>query len=87
MSAGAIRREQDGEALEKPKEEKVDFVETRRTSPTSRRKPPKPPQQVAAVAAAEGLPGADAPVEIPDVIPEIDLSRKVTDEADFAVRA
>jgi protein TonB len=53
---------------DKPREEKIQFAEV---------KPEEPPPP-------KGFQVLTAPVEIPDVIPEIDLSKKVTDEADFS---
>ncbi|MEW5918609.1 MAG: energy transducer TonB [Gemmatimonadota bacterium] len=69
------------QALEKPKQEKIDFVEVKKNEP----EPPKnePPPQVAAPPPPKGFQVLSAPVEIPDVLPDIDLSKKVTDEADF----
>jgi periplasmic protein TonB len=62
---------------EKPKEEKVDFVEVKKDEP-------KPPEPEKAPPPPKGFQVLSAPVEIPNVIPEIDLSKKVTDEADFS---
>jgi periplasmic protein TonB len=69
------------QALEKPKQEKIDFVEVKKNEP----EPPKnePPPQVVAPPPPKGFTVLNAPVEIPDVLPDIDLSKKVTDEADF----
>jgi protein TonB len=69
------------QALEKPKQEKIDFVEVKKNEP----EPPKnePPPQVVAPPPPKGFQVLNAPVEIPDVLPDIDLSKKVTDEADF----
>jgi periplasmic protein TonB len=79
VTAGASQQ------FEKPKEEKVDFVEVKKDEP----KPPEPekpppPDVVAAPPPPKGFQVLTAPVEIPDVIPEIDLSKKATDEADFS---
>ena len=70
---------------EKPKEEKVDFVEVKKDEhkPPEPEKPP-PPDVVAAPPPPKGFQVLSAPVEIPNVIPDIDLSKKVTDEADFS---
>lgn len=69
------------QTLEKPKQEKIDFVEVKKNEP----EPPKnePPPQVVAPPPPKGFQVLSAPVEIPDVLPDIDLSKKVTDEADF----
>ena len=73
---------------EKPKEEKIEFVETKPDEPKPEEpKPepePPPPDVVAAPPPPKGFQVLAAPVEIPDVIPEVDLTKKVTDEADFS---
>jgi len=72
---------------EKPKEEKVEFVEMKKDEPPPpKNEPPPPPPPDVAVAPPppKGFQVLTAPVEIPDVIPEIDLSKKVTDESDFS---
>jgi len=72
---------------EKPRQEKIDFVETPKDEPPPPKDeppPPPPPDVVAAPPPPKGFQVLTAPVEIPDVIPEIDLSKKVTDEADFS---
>ena len=73
--------------VEKPKEEKVEFVEMKKDEPPPPKEeppPPPPPDVVAAPPVAKGFQVLQAPVEIPDVIPEVDLSKKVTDESDFS---
>jgi protein TonB len=67
---------------EKPKEEKVDFVEVKKEEAPKPKEPP-PPELQAAPPPPKGFQVLTAPVEIPDVLPDIDLSRRVTDEADF----
>ena len=72
---------------EKPKEEKVEFVEMKKDEPPPpKNEPPPPPPPDVAVAPPppKGFQVLTAPVEIPDVIPEIDLSKKITNEADFS---
>lgn len=73
------------QALEKPKAEKVDFVEMeKREEPKQEpEKAPPPPEVTVAPPPPKGFQVLTAPVSIPDVIPDIDLSQKVTDEADF----
>lgn len=75
---------------EKPKEEKIDFVEVKKDDPKppepDKPPPPPPPDMVAAPPPPKGFQVLQAPVEIPNIIPEIDLSKKVTDEADFSGR-
>jgi periplasmic protein TonB len=73
--------------LEKPKAEKVEFVKMEKKNeppPKEEPKPPPPKQEiVAAPPPPKGFQVLTAPVKIPDVLPDIDLSKKVTDEADF----
>ncbi|MCC6317683.1 MAG: TonB family protein [Gemmatimonadaceae bacterium] len=73
-------------AFEKPKQEKVDFVEVKKDEPPPPKDepPPPPPDVVAAPPPPKGFQVLTAPVEIPDVLPDIDLSKKMTDEADFS---
>lgn len=72
------------EAIEKPKAEKVEFVEMKKEEPPPpENKPPPPPEIVAAPPPPKGFQVLTAPIKIPDVLPEIDLTKKVTDEADF----
>jgi protein TonB len=69
-------------------QEKIEFVETPEDTPEpdvpEPEPPPPPPDVVAAPPAPKGFQVLQAPVDIPDVIPEIDLTRKVTDELDFS---
>jgi protein TonB len=72
---------------EKPKQEKIDFVEMKKDEPPPPKnepKPPPPPDVVAAPPPPKGFQVLTAPVEIPDVIPDIDLTKKATNEADFS---
>lgn len=71
---------------DKPKEEKVDFVEVKKDEPKPPEpdKAPPPPDATVAPPPPKGFQVLSAPVEIPNVIPDIDLSKKVTDEADFS---
>ncbi len=77
------------QVLEKPKEEKVEeikFVETPKDEPPppEPEKAPPPPDVTVAPPPPKGFQVLTAPVTIPDVIPDIDLSKKVTDENDFS---
>jgi len=66
-------------AVEKEKvEEKVSFVEVKKDEPP----PPKPPP-MEAPPPPPGFQVLTAPVNIPNVLPDIDLSAKITNEADF----
>jgi len=72
---------------EKPKEEKVEFVEIPKDEPPPPKEeapPPPPPDVTVAPPPPQGFQVLQAPVDIPDVIPDIDLSKKVTDAADFS---
>ena len=71
---------------EKPKEEKVDFVEVKKDEPKppEPEKAPPPPDATVAPPPPKGFVVLSAPIDIPNVIPDIDLSKKVTDEADFS---
>lgn len=63
--------------------EKIDFVEVKKDEPP----PPEekaPPPDVAVAPPPKGFQVLAAPVSIPDVIPEIDLSKALTNEADFS---
>ena len=59
-------------------EEKVNFVEVKKDEPP----PPKPPPQEAPPP-PPGFQVLTAPVNIPNVLPDIDLTQKITNEADF----
>ena len=67
-----------GQKKEK-REEKVDFVEVKKDEP-----PPPKIKQPELVIPPKGFQTLTAPVNIPDVLPDIDLSKKVTNEADFS---
>ena len=72
------------EALEKPKAEKVDFVTVKKDEPPPPKEAPKPPPDVVMKAPPpKGFQVLTAPIKIPDVLPDIDLSKKVTNENDF----
>jgi protein TonB len=73
------------EAIEKPRQEKVDFIDMKKDEPPPPEKVEAPPPEViAAPPPPKGFQVLTAPIKIPDVLPEIDLSKKVTDEADFS---
>jgi len=71
------------EAIEKPRAEKVEFVEMKKDEPPPPKEQP-PPEVIAAPPPPKGFQVLTAPIKIPDVLPDIDLSKKVTDEADFS---
>ena len=70
------------EAIEKPKAEKVEFVQMKKDEPPPPEKAP-PPEVIVAPPPPKGFQVLTAPIKIPDVLPDIDLSKKVTDENDF----
>jgi protein TonB len=74
------------EKLEKPKAEKVDFVEVKKKEPPPPKEEPKPiPKEVVvAPPPPKGFQVLTAPIKVPDVLPDIDLNKHVTDEADFS---
>src|SRR5207253_5017656 len=73
-------------AIDKPKSEKVEFVEMKKKDepppPKEEPKPP-PPDVVMKAPPPKGFQVLTAPIKIPDVLPDIDLSKAVTNEADF----
>jgi periplasmic protein TonB len=66
---------------EKEKVEKIEFAQVKKAPPP----PPKPPPPQATLAPPppKGFQVLKAPIDIPDVIPDVDLTKRVTDEADF----
>src|SRR5258708_29529922 len=72
--------------LEKPRAEKVEFVDMKKKEPPPPKDEPKPiPKEVVvAPPPPKGFQVLTAPIKGPDVLPDIDLSKKVTDEADFS---
>jgi periplasmic protein TonB len=69
---------------EKEKVEKIEFTEMKKAEPPPPPPPKPPPQTVVAPPPPKGFQVLTAPVNIPDVIPDVDLTKKVTDEADFS---
>src|ERR1051326_986942 len=75
------------DAIEKPKAEKVEFVEMKKKdeAPPPKEEPKPPPRDVVVKAPPpKGFQVLTAPIKIPDVLPDIDLSKKVTNEEDFS---
>ena len=75
------------EEMEKPKQEEVKFVEVetkKEPPPPEPEKAPPPPDVTVAPPPPKGFQVLTAPVNVPDVIPDIDLTKAVTDEADFS---
>src|SRR5882762_11428961 len=66
------------EAIEKPKAEKVEFVEMKKDEPPPPEKQPEPPPEpLVAPPPPKGFLVLTAPIKIPDVLPDIDLNKKV----------
>ncbi len=69
---------------EKAKAEKIQFVEMKKEPPKVPDKPPPPKEVVVKPPPPKGFQVLRAPVKIDIKIPEIDLSKAVTNEADFS---
>jgi periplasmic protein TonB len=68
---------------DKVEAEDVKFAEVKKDPPPEPDKKPPPPDVPAAPPPPKGFQVLQAPVNIPDKIPDVDLSKAVTDEADF----
>jgi protein TonB len=65
--------------------QKIDFVEVKKDEPPPpQEEAPPPPDQVMQAPPPKGFQVLSAPISIPDVIPEIDLSKALTNEDDFS---
>jgi periplasmic protein TonB len=86
ITAAVILTKKTADALEKPKEEKVVLAETKKEPEPEKPKeqPKNEPPPVAQAAPPKGFQVPVPPLDIPDVIPDVDLSKKATDEADFS---
>jgi len=74
-----------GNALEKPKAEKVEFVTVKKDEPPPpKTEKPPPPQEIMKAPPPKGFQVLTAPIKIPDVIPDVDLSKSVTNAEDFS---
>ncbi len=70
---------------EKAEQEDIQFMEAPKNEPPPPEpERPPPPDVVAAPPPPKGFQILTAPIDIPDKIPEVDLSKAVTDEADFS---
>jgi protein TonB len=86
ITAAVFGTLQASQQLEKPKAEKVEFVDMKKKEepPPPKEEPkPIPKDVVAAPPPPKGYLVLTAPIKVPDVLPDIDLTKKVTDEADF----
>jgi protein TonB len=75
------------EIVEAVKDEKVEFMEEVKPKdepPPPEEKAPPPPEIAAAPPPPKGFLVLTAPIDIPDVIPDIDLTKSITNEADFS---
>ena len=80
----AVNATLDAGKKEKAKVEKIDFVEVKKDEPPPKEEPkPPPPQEPMTAPPPKGFQVLTAPVNIPDVLPEIALTKKVTDVNDF----
>ena len=87
ITAAVVATARAGIADDKTKQEKIQFVEMKKEPPKPKEPPPPPPPPKEVVMKApppKGFQVLRAPVEIPIKIPDIDLTKKVTDEADFS---
>ena len=86
ITAAVVATARAGIADDKTKQEKIQFVEMKKEPPKPKEPPPPPPppKEVLKAPPPKGFQVLRAPVEIPIKIPDIDLSKKVTDEADFS---
>src|SRR5881398_83606 len=69
---------------EKAKNEKIQFVEVKKEPPKPKDEPPPPKEVVVKPPPPKGFQVLRAPVKIDIKIPEIDLSKAVTNENDFS---
>lgn len=65
------------------KEQKIDFVEVKKDEPPPPKEKAPPPPDVTVAPPPKGFQVLVTPLSIPDVLPDIDLSKKMTDEKDF----
>jgi protein TonB len=74
------------EIVESVRDEKVEFMEEvkPKEEPPPPEKAPPPPDIAAAPPPPKGFLVLTAPIDIPDVIPDIDLTKSITNEADFS---
>jgi len=72
--------------VEEKRQEDVKFmqVKPKEPPPPEPEKAPPPPEVVAAPPPPKGFQVLTAPINIPDKIPDVDLSKAVTNEADFS---
>jgi protein TonB len=87
LAAGAVvATSQAATVVEKAKQEDIALVEVKKEEPPppEEKQAPPPPDVTAAPPPPKGFQVLTAPIDIPDVIPDIDLTKSVTNEADFS---
>lgn len=85
IGAAVVATAKAGIADDKTKAEKIQFVEMKKEPPKPKEAPPPPPpKEVMKAPPPKGFQVLRAPVEIPIKLPEIDLNKAVTNEADFS---
>ncbi len=84
IAAAVILTARAGIADDKTKQEKIQFVEVKKEAPKPKEPPPPPKEVVMKAPPPKGFQVLQAPVNIPIKIPDIDLSRKATNEEDFS---
>ncbi|MFN2604098.1 MAG: TonB family protein [Gemmatimonadaceae bacterium] len=86
ITAAVVATARAGIADDKTKQEKIQFVEMKKEPPKPKEPPPPPPppKEVMKAPPPKGFQVLRAPVEIPIKIPDIDLNKAVTNEADFS---
>ncbi len=73
-----------GQKLKEARDEKIDFIDVKKDEPKPEAEKPKElPKEVTVAPIAKGFQVLTAPINIPDMIPDIDLSKSVTQEGDF----
>jgi protein TonB len=84
ISAAVYATARAGSKDEKAKAEKIQFVEMKKEPPKVPDKPPPPKEVVVKPPPPKGFQVLRAPVKIDIKIPEIDLSKAITNENDFS---
>ncbi len=86
ITAAVVVTAKSGIADDKTKAEKIQFVEMKKEPPKPKEPPPPPPppKEIMKAPPPKGFQVLRAPVEIPIKIPDIDLNKAVTNEADFS---
>ena len=84
LIAGAVYATATAGVKEEKKTEKIQFVEIKKEPPKEVVKEAPPPEKVVVAPPPKGFQVLRAPVKIDIKIPEIDLSKAVTNESDFS---